>query len=220
MGIKHVFWVVGSKFIYAAELNELLINAERQEQYKSHVSECVSFILVCALADLGVLLSWAAYLGFLNSFFFWMWLFVSKSPWSFLSYNLWILSCYKINKSVKSQKKHLSFQSAFSTHRIWSDKETESIHNELSWTKPLFKKSLMSLRNIWQPGITGSERAGRHSRAFPVIKSGEHGPRRRKKMQTKKALLAFLEKWDNTVIIWSESPLTALHHNYLTITDY
>lgn len=38
VGIKHVFWVVGSQFIYAAELNELLINAERQEQQKFNVS--------------------------------------------------------------------------------------------------------------------------------------------------------------------------------------
>lgn len=42
----------------------------------------------------GLLFSGAPYLGFRNSFFFWMWLFVSKSPWSFLSYSLWILSCY------------------------------------------------------------------------------------------------------------------------------
>lgn len=49
MGIKHVFRVVGSKFIYAAELNELLINAERREQQKFKVS--LGPLCVCA-ADL------------------------------------------------------------------------------------------------------------------------------------------------------------------------
>lgn len=82
VGIKHVFWVVGSKFIYAAELNELLINAERQEQQEFNVN----LAPLCVRA--AELLSRAAYLGFRNSFFFWMWLFVSKSPSSFLSYSL------------------------------------------------------------------------------------------------------------------------------------
>lgn len=29
MRIKHIFWVVSSQFIYAAELNELLVNAKK-----------------------------------------------------------------------------------------------------------------------------------------------------------------------------------------------
>lgn len=102
MRIKHIFWVVSSQFIDTAELNELLINAKRKKKKlyecyaeRYHVSKTLRMCV-----GLGAFFDWAAYLGFLNSFFFWMWLFVSKSPWSFLSYSLWILSCYKTNKSM------------------------------------------------------------------------------------------------------------------------
>lgn len=120
---------------------------------------------------------WAAYLGFLNSFFFWMWLFVSKSPWSFLSYSLWILSCYKTNKSMEDSGSALTvrwtppcFDSASSTLCIWQDtlnKYTQPIHDQLqqgpAWIELLYIKALIPLGNMWQPRSTGPQGAGRCS---------------------------------------------------------
>lgn len=44
MRIKHIFWVVSSQFIYAAELNELLVNAKKNKQTKKNLIVDFCFI--------------------------------------------------------------------------------------------------------------------------------------------------------------------------------
>ena len=87
---------------------------KKRNKYQVSCAACVH-VCVCVCVCVCVFTALLAYLGFLNSFFFWMWLFVSKSPWSFLSYSLWIFSCQsKTSKSVKRMKRneHLCFDLA------------------------------------------------------------------------------------------------------------
>lgn len=119
VGIKHVFWVVGSQFIYAAELNELLINAERQKD-KFNVSLAPLRVRAADPAEPGCIPGVPEFFLFLDVA---VCVEVSEQLPLVQFVNLFLLRCTQSDKKGKSEKK-------ISTRCLWHGQETTRIHHQ------------------------------------------------------------------------------------------